>query len=494
MPDLVAQRHAARRPLRGCSGAVQPVLCGESWEGTHLTDEAMKTGRFASRRGVWGWMLFDWAAQPFFTVVVTFIFGPYFIARMAADPQSGQVAWAYGFSAAGFVIAVLSPVLGAVSDKTGARKPWIAFFAVLKITGLCLLWFAAPGANMIAVLAAFAMAMVAAEFSIVFNDSMMPRLVPRAEIGRISNIAWGLGYLGGMIVLIFVVLFLAGLPQTGKTIIGVTPLFGLDPAQGEDARITGPLSALWYFVFILPMFLFTPDADKGMPLKAALVSGLKELKTTLAEARRRKTVFQFLIARMVYQDGVNALLALGAGYAAAMFRWTITEIGLFGMILNVMAIFSCLVASRCDTRFGSKAVVMGALALLLLASLGIVSTAPEHTLFGLMPFAPSDATGLFASPAEHAYLVYGLMVGAAFGPVQASSRSWFARSIRPEESGRYFGIYALTGRATGFLGPFLVATVTAATGSAALGMAVLVLFFAVGLALTAATPYSGHPA
>jgi UMF1 family MFS transporter len=292
-----------------------------------------------------------------------------------------------------------------------------------------------------------------------------------------------------MIVLIFVVFCLAASPETGKTIIGMKPLFGLDPVQGEDARITGPISALWYLIFILPMFLFTPDQARGKPLRQALGKGLSELKATLSEVRKRPGIARFLIARMVYQDGVNAIIALGAGYAASMFQWSITEIGLFGMITNVMAIFSCLVASRMDTRFGSKVIVMISLWLLLLASVGIVSTGRDYLMFGIMPLEYLPAQGLFATPAEHAFLVYGVMLGAAFGPVQASSRSWFARSIRPEESGRYFGIYALAGRATSFVGPFLVATVTAITHSAAIGMSVLVLFFAIGILLAARTPY-----
>ncbi|MCX2697643.1 MULTISPECIES: MFS transporter [Ochrobactrum] len=454
-----------------------------------MTEQAMVADGYSSRRGVWGWIFFDWAAQPFFTVVTTFIFGPYFISRMAESPEAGQIAWGYGFAAAGLAVAILSPFLGAVSDRTGARKPWIAFFAIIQIVCLSLLWFAVPGANIYWVLLAFALAMIAAEFSIVFNDSMMPRLVPRNDIGRVSNIAWGLGYMGGMIVLIFIVFCLAASPETGKTIIGIDPLFGLDPAKGEDGRIAGPIAALWYLVFILPMFFFTPDVAKGEPLGRALRSGLSELKATLREVRKRPGIVRFLIARMIYQDGVNALLALGAGYAAVLFGWSITEIGLFGMILNVMAIFSCLLASKFDTRFGSKVVVLGSIVLLLIASLGIVSTDHQSTLFGFLMFAPTDAKGLFATPAEHAYLIYGLMIGAAFGPVQASSRSWFARSIKPEESGRYFGIYALAGRATSFIGPFLVATVTALSGSAALGMSVLVVLFAAGLLLAKATPY-----
>ena len=162
------------------------------------------------RRGILGWMFFDWAAQPFFTVVTTFIFGPYVVSRMASDPAMGQAAWGCGIAAAGFAIAILSPVLGSIADQTGPRKPWIGFFAAIKIASLCLLWFAAPGSSLFWVVAAFSLASVAAEFSTVFNDSMMPRLVAKADIGRISNIAWGLGYLGGMIVLIFVVALMAG--------------------------------------------------------------------------------------------------------------------------------------------------------------------------------------------------------------------------------------------------------------------------------------------
>ena len=441
------------------------------------------------RRGVWGWMLFDWAAQPFFTVVTTFIFGPYFVSRMSADPAVGQAGWGYGIAAAGFVIAILSPVLGSIADQTGPRKPWIGFFAVIQIVALSLLWFAAPGSPLIWPLLFFSLASVAAEFSIVFNDSMMPRLVSKAEIGKISNIAWGLGYLGGMIALIFVVACLAASPETGKTMLGLDPLFGLDPAKGEDARATGPLSALWYLVFIMPMMLFTPDSSKGKPLGISVREGIAELVETIGEARKRAGIFRFLIARMIYQDGVNALLALGGTFAAVMFGWSITEIGIYGIILNVVAIIGCLIASRADTALGSKRVVVSSLVLLTIATIGIVSTAPGFTLFGLVQLPIDDSGGLFGTAAEKAYIVYGLLIGLAFGPVQASSRSYLARSVSADEAGRYFGIYALAGRATSFTAPFTVATVTALTGSAPAGMAMIALFLLVGLVILLPTPY-----
>lgn len=442
-----------------------------------------------SRRGIWGWMLFDWAAQPFFTVVTTFIFGPYFVSRMASDPATGQAAWGYGIAAAGVVIAVLSPILGAIADRAGSRKPWLVAFAAVKIVSLCLLWLAEPGSSLVLVLAFFCLASVAAEFSIVFNDSMMPRLMSKADIGRYSNIAWGLGYLGGMIVLIFVVTMLAASPETGKTLIGVDPLFGLDPAKGEDARATGPLSALWYLIFILPLLIFTPDARKALPLRDAIKAGLGDIRHTITEARRRAGIVRFLVARMIYQDGVNALLALGGAFAAALFAWSITEIGIFGIILNVVAVPGCLLASRFDTVFGSKRVVLVSLVMLCIATIGIVSTGPGFTLFGIVPLSLEDSGGLFGTAAEKAYILYGLLIGLAFGPVQASSRSYLARSVSVDEAGRYFGLYAFSGRASSFLAPFLVATVTAVSGSPRLGIAVIILFLLGGLLVLLKTPY-----
>ena len=305
------------------------------------------------KSGIWGWMLFDWAAQPFFTVVTTFIFGPYFVARMATDPAIGQAAWGYGIAAAGFVIAILSPVLGSIADQTGPRKPWIAFFAAIKIVCLCMLWFAAPGSPLVPVVLFFSLASVAAEFSIVFNDSMMPRLVPKEEIGKISNVAWGLGYLGGMIVLIFVVAFLAGVARDRqdhhRRRAAVRPRsasLARTPAPPARSRRSGTSSSSCRCSSSPPM------AARAWRSARPCATGSAELRSTLGEVRKRSGIFRFLVARMIYQDGVNALLALGGAFAAAMFGWSITEIGIYGIILNVVAIFGCLVRKppRHDAR------------------------------------------------------------------------------------------------------------------------------------------------
>ena len=232
-------------------------------------------GCTTSRRGIWGWMLFDWAAQPFFTVVTTFIFGPYFVSRMASDPAAGQAAWGYGIAAAGFVIAILSPMLGSIADQTGPRKPWIGFFAVdqdrlpVRCSGS-----PRPGSSLFLVVLFFSLASVAAEFSIVFNDSMMPRLVVEgrdrpdlqhrlgARLSRRHDRADLRRRLPGRVA------------RDRQDDDRRRPaLRARSRKLGEDARATGPLSALWYLVFILPMFLFTPDAAKGMPIGRAVRVG-----------------------------------------------------------------------------------------------------------------------------------------------------------------------------------------------------------------------------
>ncbi len=433
-----------------------------------------------SKTAIRSWMLFDWAAQPFFTVVITFIFGPYFVAKLAQDPVAGQTAWSHAIAIAGFIIAIFSPVLGSIADATGSRKPWILCFALIKIIALCALWFASPGHSLFWPMTAVVFAMVAAEFSIVFNDSMMPRLIAKDQIGRVSNLAWGLGYAGGLVVLFSVLLLFAANSETGKTLLGLDPLFSLDPSQGEDARITAPIAAIWYAIFILPMLLFTPDISAKSSLAVAVKSGLRETLSTIKSLGKRKNLLRFFLARMIFQDGVNGLLALGGAFAAGMFAWQTTEMGIYGILLLVAAIFGCVVASKLDQILGAPFVVNLSLLCLLLATVGIISTGPGYSLFGLIQVPVEDAGGLFATAAEKIYIGFGLLIGLAFGPVQASSRAFLAQQVSVEESGRFFGLYALTGRATSFLAPMSVMFLTSYYGSTRIGMVALAVFLLVG--------------
>src|SRR6478752_3389661 len=200
---------------------------------------------YPPRSAVVSWIFFDWAAQPYFTLITTFVFAPYFAGFVAPDPASGQALWGFATAAAGLMIALMSPVLGAIADASGRRKPWIAVFGLLLVIGSSLMWFGKPGDPSVIppLLLAYAIASVGVEFATVFNNAMMPTLVPPDRIGRLSGTGWATGYIGGILSLILVLGFLAASPETGRTLFGLAPLFGLDRVTHEGDRISGPLTA-----------------------------------------------------------------------------------------------------------------------------------------------------------------------------------------------------------------------------------------------------------
>jgi MFS transporter, UMF1 family len=386
---------------------------------------------YPSRAAVVSWIFFDWAAQPYFTLITTFIFAPYFATQIAPDPATGQALWGFATAAAGMAIALLSPVLGAIADASGRRKPWIAAFGAMLVIGSSLMWLGAPGdAHLIApLLLAYALATVGVEFATVFNNAMMPTLVPPDRIGRLSGTGWATGYIGGILSLVLVLGFMAANPETGRTLFGFTPLFGLDPITHQGDRISGPLTAIWFIVFVLPMFLLTPDYPARHRLRDALREGLGELKQTLGELPKRKTIATFLLANMIYTDGLVSLFAFGGIYAAGTFGWNTIQIGTFGIILAMAGTLGGWIGGKLDDYLGPKTVIAGSMTVLLTAIIAILLVEKDSVLF--IKVAPPVAGGaLFASAAERAYLVLGCMIGAAGAPLRA-----VLRSVRADRQG-----------------------------------------------------------
>jgi UMF1 family MFS transporter len=439
---------------------------------------------YPPRSAVVSWIFFDWAAQPYFTLITTFVFAPYFATHVAPDAASGQALWGFATAAAGMAIALLSPALGAIADATGRRKPWIAAFGALLVIGSSLMWFGRPGdvGGIPSLLLAYAIATVGVEFATVFNNAMMPTLVPPDRIGRLSGTGWATGYVGGILSLILVLGFLAANPETGHTLFGLTPLFGLDPVAHEGDRISGPLTAIWFVIFVLPMFLLTPDYPARHRLRAAARAGLSELKETLLALPWHRSLAAFLLANMIYTDGLVSLYAFGGIYAAGTFGWNTIEIGTFGIILAIAGTFGGWFGGKLDDFLGPKFVIAGSMMILLASIVAILLVEKDSVLFvSVAPPVPGGA--LFASAAERAYLVLGCLIGAAGAPLQAASRSLLIRMAPKERIAQYFGLFALTGKVTSFIGPLLIGIVTAATASQKAGMATLVLFFVTGLAL-----------
>lgn len=438
-----------------------------------------------SRRGIFGWLMFDWATQPVFTLVTTFIFAPYFAGRFMEDGVAGQAYWGYATATAGILIAILSPVLGSIADITGRRKPWIACFSVLLILGATLLWFSAPlgpelsqeGSHTTAillVLLAYVLVTIGAEFATVFTNAMMPDLVPPERLGRLSGTGWAIGYAGGLVSLVIMLGFLVASPESGKTLLGLAPLFGLDPAAAEGTRATGPLTALWFLVFVLPLFLFTPDSAKRQSISFAKAArqGVSDLIARLKRARQDRPLFLYLLAHMLYVDGLIALFAFGGIYAQSVFGWDTTKLGLFGIFLTITGVAGALIGGRLNDRLGSIAVIKGSIIILILASIAILSVEKSVILF-VVPVSTSIA--------EICYYLIGGVIGAAAGPLQSASRTYLAEITHPNERTSAYGLYAMVGKVTSFSGPLAVGLLTYISQSQRIGISALIVFLIAGL-------------
>ena len=446
------------------------------------------TKAYADRKGIWGWMLFDWAQQPFHTLIITFVFAPYFAAYVAPDAVTGQAMWGYAIGIGGFFIAILAPFLGAYADATGPRKPWIFGLTVLGFLGCFALWNATPNASSLGpIMIAVAVALIGVEFAAVFNNAMMPTLVPRSELGKLSGSAWGLGYLGGLVSLIIVLGLLAAQPGSGKTLLGLDPLFGFSAAGHEGDRAAGPLTALWMAVFMIPLFLFTPDTPRVAARKGAVRETLVELGQTLRSLPRQTSFFSFLMSSMIYRDSLNALYAFGGIYAAGVLKWSIIDIGIFGIIGNIAGALGAWFGGRMDARFGPKPVIVICIVVLSFACLAIISTTPTEAFF--VTVRSADAPSGLPSIV---FYIAGAMIGAAGGSLQAASRTLLVDQVHPNDVGKAFGLYALSGRATAFIGPLAIAWATAISDSQRVGVTPIIVLFVVAALLL---PYvRGTPA
>lgn len=439
----------------------------------------------APKRALAGWALFEWATQPFYTLILTFLFAPYFVSAVAADPARGQHIWGYAAAVAGICVGIASPLLGAVADGGSRRKPWMLAFVAVLAAGMATLWIAEPSssaARLAIVLLAFIVATVAAESTAVFLNAIMPTLVPSDRIGRLSGIGWGIGYAGGLLSLLLIAGLVVADPATGKTLLGFDPVWKLDAGRREGDRLVGPLSAAWLAVFVIPFFLFVPD---NPPVAARPSSGspFRTLWGTIRSLPAHRDMLYFLLARAIYADGLSAIFTFGGIYGATLFDWQTGDRGLFGIILVVTGIAGALTGGFLDDRIGPKKLILGALVLLLLATAGILSVTGDRLLF-VVEATPKAAGGaMLSSTGEIVFLAFAMLVGAVAAPVQSASRSLLARIAPPEQMAQFFGLFAFSGKVTAFAAPLLIALVTQVSGSQRAGLAVVALFLIAGFLL-----------
>lgn len=440
----------------------------------------------APMRALASWVMFDWAAQPYYTLVLTFLFAPYFATVVVGNAAHGQTLWGYAAAAAGVMIAIGSPLLGAFADGRGRRKPWIALFSLLLVAGLATLWLAKPGADSMTielVLAGFVMATMAAEFTQVFTNAIMPTLVPADKLGRLSGTGWAVGYAGGLLSLALMAGLIVADPTSGKTIVGLAPVIDLDTSAREGDRLIGPFSAMWYLLFMVPFFLFVPDTHKPPPPGQVKRTALGELWNTISGLPRHPDMLFFLLARMLYIDGLTAIFAFGGIYGASVFGWQALELGIFGIVLTLTGVIGAIIGGMLDDRIGARNVIMLALLVLLAGTFGILSIDKSHVLYAMEVAPKAAGSRPFSSVGEIMFLGFAMVIGIVAAPVQAASRSLLARLAPPEKVTQFFGLFAFSGKVTAFMAPFAIASVTAATGSERAGMSAIAVFLLGGMAL-----------
>lgn len=307
---------------------------------------------------------------------------------------------------------------------------------------------------------------IGVEFAGIFYNAMLPQLAPSDRLGRWSGWGWGLGYAGGLVCL---VLAMAGFVNSSNA------WFAIERGEFQHVRATFVLVGVWFVAFSLPLFLFTPDSPRtGKPFGQAAREAWRQLKESIRQVRRFRVIVQFLIARMIYADGLATVFAFGGVYAAGTFKMTTEQILLYGIALNLTAGIGSVAFAWVDDRIGPRKTIL-------------------FSLCGLILFT----TLILLAQSPRAFWICGMLLGIFVGPVQAASRSFLSHLAPAGLRNQIFGLYAFSGKATAFLGPLLVGTVTLAAESQRAGMATILLFFATGLVLMwflpAATQHEGEP-
>lgn len=430
----------------------------------------------AARKRIWGWYFFDWASQPYNTLLLTFIFGPY-VVSVVGDGTAAQKIWGYGIGAAGILIAVMSPLLGAIADKAGGRMAFIWIFSLMYVVGSWMLWYSAPGAfNVWFVMFWFSVGLIGMEFATTFTNAMLPDLAPREELGRISGSGWAFGYVGGIFALIIMLVLLAE-GESGKTLIGISPILGLDPEAREGTRSVGPLTAIWYAVFMIPFFLWVrePRRPDRVSIFAAVRGAWPELRQTLAALPGQKSLSAYLVSSMFYRDALNGMYTFGGIYAAGVLGWQPTQVGIFGIIAALTGAIFAWLGGKADSAYGPKPVII--LNVIILTGVAIAVVFIGRDSFFGMPVGPES------NLPDIGFYVLGALIGAGGGSLQSASRTMMVRQAQPEKMTEAFGLYALSGKATSFLAPLGIGIMTDITGSQQLGVTPIIALFLIGLVL-----------
>jgi UMF1 family MFS transporter len=400
--------------------------------------------------------LYDVANSSFTTLIVTFIYSTYFVQYMSGTSRPLSTVWTTAVAVTAIVVALLSPLLGAIADRGGYRKRFLLAFSATCVVATAALAFVEPGAYQLAIVV-FVIANVAFEMGSAFYDSFLPDLVPRERIGRVSGLGWGLGYVGGIFALLVA---LYGFVQTDSVLYPmIGGALGLTTERGAHVRATALLVAVWFAIFTIPFLALVPEPRAVGDARAgnAVVEGFKQLTTSLKQIRKYRQIVRLILARLIYNDGLVVIFGLGAVFAQQVYGFATDEIIVFGIVLNIAAGIGAIAFGFLDDRIGGRNTILA-------------------SLVGLA------AAGTFAvlGQSRTTFWIAAIVVGLLAGPNQSASRSLLGRFVPDDKEAEFYGFFAFSGKATAFLGPLLYGSLTAMTGTDRAGMAVTVVFFVIG--------------
>lgn len=418
------------------------------------------------RRAVYSWAIYDFANSSFTTLVITFVYATYFTQAIAPDPITGTVLWSRAITITAVVVALCSPLLGAIADRGRLRKTFVVISTLVSVAATAALHGVLPGQVLLALLLVV-IANIAYEFGTVFYNAFLPDVSTPESIGAVSGWGWGLGYIGGLLALLIA---LVGFVQADP------PWFGLSTELGQNIRATNLLVAAWFLIFSVPLFLWVRESDGIASRDEHVVrAALAQLVRTFRELRKHRETAKFLLARLVYNDGLVTVFAFGGIYAAESFGFTLEEVLVFGIVINLAAGIGAVAMGYLDDRVGAKETIVISLVGLIAATLIAV-------------FA-GDKAWLWAA---------GVMIGIFVGPNQSASRSLMGRLAPAQMRNEFFGFFAFSGKLTAFVGPFLLGVATQIAGSQRVGVSVVLIMFVAGLLLllgvsTKPGPAAGPP-
>jgi UMF1 family MFS transporter len=385
-------------------------------------------------KGTFSWALWDWASQAFPTVVTSFIFGRYITSEFFAPAgysieEAGQyTAFWLGISGviAGILIALIAPIVGRRADTSGRKKFWLMVNTYLFAATIGLMFFVAPSSDFFV----FGLVLLAAggiffEFATVNYNSMLNEVARPHERGKISQFGWGLGYIGGIILLVMALWIIQ---------FGGAELLGIPDTDALSVRVVMIISMFWVIIFSIPLMLKVPEAKPiaGTENEGVLLAYKKLIRSLVAMRQENPNLLKFLIASAVYRDGLNGVFAYGAVLGGIAFGLDLTEIILFGIAANIVAGIGAFVGSFFEDRVGSRKIIFVSLVGVIIGGFGVF---------------------VFESAGTIAFFSFGLFLCTFVGPAQAASRTMMSRLSADDKQGEAFGLYATTGRAVSFLAP-----------------------------------------